>query len=221
MRSLFPAVIVLGLAATLASPSARGQHRPEDELRATVITERDHYLRNYRVAFADWCAKKRQVCVAELLVRPNGMSVPAPYDQIRLDFVTNLDGKFESSRYEHDKPSKQFAPRTYRTLSGMHIELSPLVWNRVEFTSSTVPAKLELLTEWASKWMDITDTKPVPKGGLLGAVHSVTYPENKFGLWRIEVDFGSADYSAFAELLVALKRMGIERLSIGSTGRPR
>jgi hypothetical protein len=221
MRSLFAPTLGLALAASIASPDARGQHRPEDQLRETVVSERDHYLKSYRSAFADWCTKKRQVCVAELLVRPNGMGVPAPYDQIRLDFVSNLDGKFESSRYEHDSPLKQFGPRTYRLSSGMQIELSPIVWNRVEFTSSTVPARLEPLTEWANKWMDITDTKPVPKGELLGTVHSVVYPEKKFGLWRTEVDFGSADYSSFTELLAVLKRMGIERVAIGSSGRPR
>ena len=202
------------LALTVVRP-AHSQQGDQD-IRAVASAEREHYVLNFRLAYSDWCTKKQQVCVAELLIRPNGMNVPAPYDQIRLDFVSNLNGKFESRRYEHPKPFQTFAPRTIRLDSGMSVELAPIAWNRVEFRSAVPPRSLDLLTEWANKWLDITDTKPVPKGELLGVVHSITYPTAKFGAWRTEVDFGTSDYLAFAELLAVLERMGVKKVSVGS-----
>jgi hypothetical protein len=74
------------------------------QIRAIAASEREHYVGNLKQAYADWCKTKANVCVNELLIRTNGMSAPPPYDQIRLDLVSNLNGKFESSRYEHEKP---------------------------------------------------------------------------------------------------------------------
>ena len=186
------------------------------QIRALATPEREHYVSNLKEAYARWCKEKSNVCVNELLVRPNGMTAPPPYDQVRIDLVSNLNGKFESSRYEHEQPFKKFAPRAFRFSEKLKATIYPFVWNRVEIRSRERPATLAPLTEWAERWMDISDTKPVPKGQLLGVVHSVIYPSVTEGLWQTTVDFGSSEPYMLDSLLRTLEAMGFTEVELGS-----
>ena len=207
-------------AALLVSVSAQaaesGGVNASLQIRALATFEREHYVSNLKEAYARWCKQKANVCVNELLVRPNGMTVPAPYDQVRIDLVSNLDGKFESSRYEHERPVKKFAPRVFRFSEKLNVTVYPFVWNRVEIRSKERPRTLAPLTEWAERWMDISDTKQVPKGQLLGVVHSVTYPSIKDGLWQTLVDFGSSEPYMLDSLLRTIEAMGFTEVEVGS-----
>lgn len=185
-------------------------------LRTIALQERGHYVRNLKEAYARWCNEKANVCVNELLIRPGGMAVPPPYDQIRMDLVSNLNGKFEVSRYEHEKPFKNFKPETIQYSAKLKVTIHPFVWNRVEVRSKQRPTTDRPLTEWAEQWMDISDTKSVQKGELLGVVHSVVYPSTSRGYWQTMVDLGSAELKSLENLLSVLEEMGFTQVEIGS-----
>jgi len=213
-------VVGIALAALLICMSVQaadtGGSNVSLQIRALATPEREHYVSNLKEAFARWCKEKSNVCVNELLVRPNGMTVPPPYDQVRIDLVSNLNGKFESSRYEHEEPFKKFAPRAFRFSEKLKVTIYPFVWNRVEVRSKERPLTLTPLTEWAERWMDISDTKPVPKGQLLGLVHSVIYPSVKDGFWQTLIDFGSSEPYMLESLLRTLEAMGFTEVEVGS-----
>ena len=206
--------VVLGCSPLASSAATRDSDVLQ--IRAIAASEREHYVANLKRAYADWCKRKAGVCVNELLIRPNGMTVPPPYDQVRLGFVSNLDGKFESSRYEHTKPFRQFAPRTFQFTSNLKVVVYPFVWNRVEVRSKERPLGLTALTVWANRWMDVSDAKQVPKGQLLGVVHSVAYPSIEGDYWRTAVDFGSAEPYLLDSLLRTLEAMGLTEVDVGS-----
>jgi hypothetical protein len=212
-------VVGIALAALLTCMSAQAAESGSNvslQIRALATPEREHYVSNLKEAFARWCKEKSNVCVNELLVRPNGMTVPPPYDQVRIDLVSNLNGKFESSRYEHEQPFKKFTPRAFRFSEKLKVTIYPFVWNRVEVRSKERPLTLTPLTEWAERWMDISDTNPVPKGQLLGLMHSVIYPSVKDGFWQTLVDFGSSESYMLESLLRTLEAMGFTEVEVGS-----
>lgn len=210
----------LALIALLASTTVQATEPADSNVsltvRALAAPEREHYVSNLKEAYARWCKQKSNVCVNELLIRPNGMTVPAPFDQVRIDLVSNLNGKFESSRYEHEQPFKKFSPQVFRFSEKLRVTVHPFVWNRVEVRSKERPLTLAPLTEWAEQWMDISDTKPVPKGQLLSTVHSVIYPSVKDGKWQTLVDFGSSEPFVLESLLRALEVMGFTEVEVGS-----
>ncbi|WP_457422131.1 hypothetical protein [Roseateles sp. P5_E7] len=208
--------IALVACIAVQASAVAGQEDASLQIRAIASAEQKYYVSNLKEAFTRWCKEKANVCVNELLIRPAGMTVPRPYDQVRLDLVSNLDGKFESSRYEHDKPFKQFSPRTFQFSKAFKVTVHPFVWNRVELRSKERPATIEPLTTWAERWIDLSDTKTVPKGQLLGVVHSVIYPSIKDDYWQTLVDFGSSEPYMLDSLLRTLEAMGFTEVEVGS-----
>jgi len=93
------------------------------ELQAFVQTAQIQYAQGYAGAYRAWCKEKNGNCVAELLVRPNGMNVPDPYALLRVDMVSNLNGKFEAARYEPDL-SAEGSPKTVRFSSRLAVTLT-------------------------------------------------------------------------------------------------
>jgi hypothetical protein len=186
------------------------------ELIRHLTEERAHYLDGFRVSFKAWCQEKAGKCAAELLMRPNNMPWPEPYAQIRLDMVSNLNGNFEASRYEHELPRKALSsPRAFAAgrLTG---DLYSVVWSRIEFRSKVAPSGLAPLSAWVTKWLDVRDTKAPGPDQLAGVIHGTTYPTTQAGTWQFMVDFGSAPVAAFEELLGALEQMGIREVAVGS-----
>lgn len=212
-------ILILALLFVVTSAAVAKTPNPMSqlaELTVLVQAERDHYVKGFATAYREWCREKQNVCVAELLMRPNGMSVPDPYALIRLDMVANLNQKFEASRYEHEKPFQLFQRKHLAISPSLQLEVSPFVWNRVEFRSSVEPTNIAPLTEWTTKWMDVTDSKPAEKGQFAEVVHNVIYPSMKGRTWQFMVDFGTAKPEALNELLRTLERMGLREVQLGS-----
>ncbi|MFO1252929.1 MAG: hypothetical protein U1E77_17765 [Inhella sp.] len=204
------------LISAVAQATTYGGGNVDLQVRALATPEREHYVKSLRQSFARWCKLKSDVCVNELLIRPNGMTVPPPYDQVRVDFASNLNGKFEVSRYEQERPYKKFKPRTFRFQDKLKVTIYPFVWNRVEIRSKEQPATLKPLTNWAERSMDLEDAKQVPKGQLLGLVHSVIYPAIRDGIWQTTVDFGSSEPYKLDSLLRVFEAMGFTEIEVGS-----
>ncbi len=80
---------------------------------------------------------------------------------------------------------------------------TPVAWNGITFRCIAVAFPEEKLLAWGNRW--IHDEAP-PLGiqdGLTGIIHSVTQPEPVRGHMEFSVDFGSAPFQAFEELLLA------------------
>lgn len=208
-------IVLLNLIHTLWAANFAWAAQPT-ELQAFVQAAQIRYTQGYAEAYKAWCKEKNGNCVAELLVRPNGMNVPDPYALLRIDMVSNLNGKFEAARYEPDL-SSMGSPKTLSFSPRLAVTLSPIVWSRVEFMCLQKPSDLAQLTQWANKWIDPTDSKPPSKSGFSGVIHSITYPAAQSGGTRVLVNFGSSGPEAFYELLHALEATGIQNVQIQSS----
>lgn len=187
----------------------------QSELVQYLADERTYYLNGFRASYDAWCREKAGVCAAEVLMRPNGLTWPEPYVQVRLDMVSNLNGKFEASRYEHDQAARQVDALTLE-IGGLKVILSSVVWNRIEFRSTNAPKDVVKLSSWVERWLDVRDAKSPGPDHLAGVIHSVTYPTKSAGVWEFTVDFGSAPVAAFEELLGALAGMGLREVTVGT-----
>lgn len=176
----------------------------------------EQYLQGYAKSYKEWCEEKQSNCVAELLVRPNGMGVPDPYALLRIDMASNLNKQFSGARFEPNIQSS-LIPKKYQVTAKLTATVSPIVWSRVEFLYVNESQDKSRLTSWTNKWLDPSDSKHPIKGGFSGVVHSVTYPVKQAGTWRILVDFGSSGTEAFFEILQTLEAMGVREVQIRSS----
>jgi hypothetical protein len=181
-----------------------------------VQIERESYIKGYLESYKIFSADKEGKTVLELLVRPNQMPWPDPYAQIRIDMMSNINEEVKATRYEQEHPTKNYKTVSFTIDNSMKVDLSPFVWNRVEFRSTYTPSNIEPLTKWTNKWMDLEDKNPVDFNGFSNVVHSVTYPNSNNSFWYFMVDFGSAPADSFDELLITLKAMGITNITVGS-----
>jgi hypothetical protein len=214
----FAQFVLLTFAFAVASASSQPARlsMSQTDLVRHLAEEREHYLSGFRASYKAWCQEKRNICAAELLMRPNKTLWPEPYAQMRLDMVSNVNGKFEASRYEQETPRTQLAAPKAVKLGELNVQLHSVVWNRVEVRSARAPATLLPLSAWVDKWMDFRDTKSAGPDGLAGVVHGTTFPVKTATHWQFMVDFGSAPVEAFTELMTAVAQMGLRDVSVGS-----
>jgi hypothetical protein len=216
MRNFLAVLAWLFAAALSTGAQAQARATSVTDFIAVARAERNHYVKGFKASYEQWCKHKQNVCAAELLVRPNSMSVPDPYALVRLDMVANLNSKFEASRHEQDRPLQSFPRKSFAVSPSLRLNLSPFVWNRVEFRSVVAPRDIAPLTKWANKWIDVADTKPTEMGQFIEVIHSVVYPSLNSGTWQFMVDFGTAQPEALSELLLVLERMGLREVHVGS-----
>jgi hypothetical protein len=90
---------------------------------------------------------------------------------------------------------------------------SSLAWHALTFRCKPVDFPETDLVAWGTRW--ISDESP-PLGsqdGLTGIIHFVSEPEEHDGIVEFEVDFGSAPFEAFEELIEMLSDRVVEVLS--------
>jgi len=96
---------------------------------------------------------------------------------------------------------------TTSTIGATYLDLpilTPLAWQAVTFRCRTHEFPASHLIAWGNRW--IYDEAP-PLGaqdGLTGIIHSVSQPEPKADRLVFDVDFGSAPFQAFEELIALL-----------------
>jgi hypothetical protein len=81
---------------------------------------------------------------------------------------------------------------------------TPVAWNGLTFRCSAFAFPEEKLVVWGNRWIHDEAPPLGPQDGLTGIIHSVTQPERVGGLMEFAVDFGSAPFQAFEELLLCL-----------------
>lgn len=175
---------------------------------------REHYVSALSAAFAEFTSQ-HSPSVAELLLEPNGSTVPVPYRYIRIDMGTNGPSGPKLVDLNLDQ-HLAFDPWLCDVRGGLHMQIYPMVWNGIEFMCSKPPDSLEPLTGWVNRWLDTEDSFESNDGQFQGVIHSTTYPETTEHGWSFSVDFGSAPVSALDELLDILHRSGAIIRAIGS-----
>jgi hypothetical protein len=206
-------IAALSLASSLSSQAG---NKEKQEVLEIARTERAAFIVGFGGALKDWCKRKKQSCVSEVLVRPNGMTVPTPYDQLRVDFMSNLNGKTEVGRFVQPAPASRFKPREVNFSDRMQVALSPFTWDRLEIRANSAPSQIEPLTAWATRWIDLGDAKAVASGKQQKVIHSVVYPSVEGGRWKTEIDLGTAPPEAIVDLLDALGQMGLNHVQLGT-----
>ena len=81
---------------------------------------------------------------------------------------------------------------------------TPVAWNGITFRCSPFAFPEERLVAWGARWIHDEAPPCGPQDELTGIIHSVTPPERVRGLLEFSVDFGSAPFVAFEELLQLL-----------------
>ena len=95
---------------------------------------------------------------------------------------------------------------------GLHIE-APVVWNGVVLKCRKEGFSENGVLAWGNRWI-LDESPPLgPQDGLTGVIHSVTQPEIVSDAVEFSVDFGSAPFQAFEELLACL---GSSILAVGN-----
>lgn len=213
MRNIIVILIIIGLLG--CERKLENNNLSPNEFHDIAQAERNSYISGYLESYKKFSSDKDGKSIMELLVRPNQMPWPDPYAQIRVDMLSNLNNEVKATRYEQKQPEKNFKVSSFK-VNSMNVDLSPFVWNRVEFRSTYAPKDIQPLTDWTNKWMDLEDKNPVDKDGLSGVIHSVTYPNANNSFWYFMVDFGSAPTQAFDDLLTVLSSMGVINITVGS-----
>ena len=81
---------------------------------------------------------------------------------------------------------------------------SLVAWNGITFRCSPFAFPEDRLVAWGERWIHDESPPFGPQDELTGIIHSVTPPERVRGLLEFSVDFGSAPFDAFEELLQLL-----------------
>jgi hypothetical protein len=140
--------------------------------------------------------RERQGVTAEVRVELNKH---ASHELYRLFVVDALerkpDGTIGVVEFNSDPVSASYPELNIQT---------PVAWNGVTFGCSGLAFPEEKLLAWGERWIHDEAPPLGPQDGLTGIIHYVTQPERVWGHMEFSVDFGSAPFRAFEELLLAL-----------------
>jgi hypothetical protein len=90
---------------------------------------------------------------------------------------------------------------------------APVCWNGITFKCRAHAFSESDVLAWGNRWIHDECPPLGSQDGLTGVIHSVSEPENIGGNIEFSVDFGSAPFQAFEELLASV---GCSVLSIGT-----
>lgn len=182
------------------------------DLDALIDAVRNHYLSRYREAIRDYRAR----------FQPGGPEVLLEFGRDE-DYVYRLyrfdlaSGAVNPPNFTEVNPAThlEFDPAAFN-VGGIMVDVSPFVWNGVEFVVSPPIKDAAVLQAWALRWIDPEETAIPDEFGLGAYVHSITAPEARRDCTSFSVDFGSAPLSCFYGLLDVLSTLGVKSVSIHS-----
>jgi hypothetical protein len=74
------------------------------------------------------------------------------------------------------------------------------------------------LDRWHAKWLDPQEERSRNNGGLAGVIHWLSEPNRDNDQQSFVVDFGSSPVEAFDELLTALAKIDVQKVTVASFG---
>lgn len=176
----------------------------------TLADVREYYLACFRESFSG-CEGRFDKFAAEVLLEvPSIQHSEEIYRMYRADIIGTKDGN-------HNVVEVNVSPRLAlfaSPLQGVTID-APIVWNGVEFRVTAKELPAQAIIDWATKWIDVSDSRYVESERFQEVAHNVTPPKLTADGYHISVDFGTAPVIAFEELL-AILASGSSRVSIGS-----
>ena len=173
---------------------------------------RDYFLDSFRKSIAEARSEFDQFTTELLLEIPSLKHPDYCYRLYRADIVGKRDGKSEIR--EITLGEREVSDWQSIVPAGMSID-APMGWYGIEFDVVGAPPDEPALLDWASRWMDISDSRYDESAEFQQAVHSVTPPRITESGFTLSVDFGSAPTDAFDELAELLAR-DTRRVSVGS-----
>jgi len=168
-------------------------------------------INNERQRYVDFFAKTidtlkadKETFATELPIKVNDLSIPEPFDIIRVDFIyKNENGEHAMSEIRLSDNLKY--DRLNVKIKGSEVSIRPFCWNSCEITGDYVDK--EGLKNWVYKWIKIDNEMA---GQVSEAIHSCTFPNhNKFN-----VDFGTSKGLALLDLIDTLTATGTKKLII-------
>lgn len=183
------------------------------DLERYITNIRNHYLNVYLDAIA---AFKKQHSQAEIEAIANVKGIEGQPEIFRWRRFDMVDPSVQPPQIANFNPDTHvnFEPQSSTWQKKMKVRLEPIAWNDVGFECTDLNMKKSQLVQWAERWMDPNNTRPVDNHGLGGRVHALTFPAKKVNRLEFFVDFGSAPVQAFQELLQVLMLAGTKKVRI-------
>ncbi len=181
------------------------------EVLEIINMERQRYVDYFQEEVNALCKDKDSFAV-ELPIQTNDVTISAPFNIIRIDFITkdaNNKNTISELRLDRllDYPTKRFF---YKNLQ---INFNPFCWNSCEFQVDKI--KIENLKDWVNQWLKIDEEMPNEK--ISEAIHSCSEPEMFEDKFSFVIDFGTAKQTALVDFINFLNDNGSTEIIIQTT----
>lgn len=169
----------------------------------------EFYLEKYRKAVTKF-KSEYETCIVEIAYKAPD---PCPFVENygRLDIVVDDDG-LQGIAVCTD--NMKLTNEDNFELDKIRINLSPIVWNGVDFHCEKFDVRNSKFLEWLDKWLDMDDKSHSPQKEFQNVMHSVAVEQTDE--FKISIDFGSAPVEALLDFLPVLKIMGNQSVSLDS-----
>lgn len=184
------------------------------DVQALLEDVREHYLSGYHRSIEEFSAEYQKAAPEILLQLQGDESWPPVYRLYRVDMGSGDTSL--PSLVEFNHPNHLSFDEVNFSAGSISAVLHPIVWNGVEFETDVFPPSDELLSDWATRWIDPDENGVADSFGLSGYVHSVTYPEENQGRMEFSVDFGSAPVECINDLFAVFVEMGVSEVKMHS-----
>ena len=181
------------------------------EIIEKIKLERQRYV-DYFEDEINSLSKDKDSYAIELPIKTNDVTISAPFNIIRIDFITkdaNNKNTISELRLDRllDYPIKRLL---YKNLQ---INFNPFCWNSCEFLVDKI--NIKNLKDWVNKWLKIDEEMPNEK--ISEAIHSCSEPEMFEDKFSFVIDFGTAKETAFIDFIDFLNDTGSTEMIIQTT----
>lgn len=182
------------------------------DLQRYITNIRNHYLNIYLDAITAF--KQHEQTEVEALANVPGIEgQPEIFRWRRFDLVNQAAQPPQIANF-NPETHVNFEPKSLSWQKKMKVRFEPVAWNDVGFECTGLNLNKSQLAQWAERWMDPKNTRPVDNHGLGGRIHALTFPNKKVNRLEFFVDFGSAPVQAFQELLQVLMLADTKKVRI-------
>jgi len=168
--------------------------------------------------YFDFFSKASKACegAKEILVDRKNDDPEEIYRLYRFDCINkNNNSGYEIIEYNNDSYLNH-APITF-LLHELKVIINPFFWNGAEIEVWGMDKDMHSIIKWAEKWIDVNDTKSIPKNGIFsGLIHSILRPEISRDKVILSIDFGTSEITSFMQLMDILESNGANKVVIHS-----
>jgi hypothetical protein len=148
----------------------------------------------------------------ELPIQTNDETISAPFNIIRVDFITkNPNGEYSISDLRLDR-LLDFSNKRF-SFDKLQIDVKPFCWNNCQCLTDNID--VFSLKKWIVKWQKVEED--LIDEQLSQAIHSCTEPERDGNMFAFMIDFGTAPEKAWTDFLEVLNDTGTTELKIQTT----